>query len=150
MNQASPQPHPITETAPTQQQRWMRQGVKIVLVTAISGAILALSTGLMQSSPGMPWRTLIALLPMLALGLFLWVFIGAIRSTDERIQRIELQALAIAAITVASLWYAAGLLQSAEVIDFPASQALFLVLPAMFLAYGLAKAVLMWRDFGGQ
>jgi len=142
-------PQPMTGTGRTQQQRWMRLGVKILLVTAISGAILALSTGLMQFAPGMPWRALVALLPMLALGLFLWVFIGAIRSTDERIQRIESRALGIAAIAVASLWYAAGLLQSAEVIDLPASQALFLVLPAMFLAYGIVKAVLMLCDFGG-
>jgi len=143
MNRTSP---PITGTGHTQQQRWMRLGVKIVLVTAISGALLALSTGLMQSSPGMPWRALIALLPMLALALFLWVFIGAIRSTDERIQQIELRALGIASITVALLWYAAGLLQSAEVIDLPASQALFWVLPALFVVYGLIKIVLMRHD----
>jgi len=145
MNRTS---HPITGTGHTQQQRWMRLGVRIVLVTAISGAILALSTALMQSSPGMPWRALIALLPMLALALFLWVFLGAIRSTDERIQQIESRALGIAALTVASLWYAAGLLQSAEVIDLPASQTLFLVLPALFVVYGLIKIVLMRHDLG--
>jgi len=137
-------------SSPTQRQRWMRLGVKIALVNAICGGILVLSVWLMDFSPGMPWRALIALLPMLALALFLWLFIGLIRSFDERVQRIEWLSIISAAATVASLWFAAGLLQAAEVIDVPVSQALFLVLPGMFLAYGVAKLILMWRDLWGR
>jgi len=146
MNRESTQAQHTTGAGKTQRQRWMRQGLKILLATAVGGAICALSVGLMQYPLGMPWRAVVALLPMVALALFLWVFIGCIRSSDERIQRTELLAVSIAAITVPALWYAAGLLQSARVIDVPASQTLFLVLPAMFLAYGAAKLVLMWRD----
>jgi len=134
-----------------QRQRWMRLGAKIMLVTAACGALLFLSVWLLDAlSPGMPWRALIALLPMLALALFLWLFIGLIRSFDERVQRIELLAIISAAFTVAALWFAAGLLHAAGVIAVAASQALFLVLPGLFLAYGAAKLILMWRDLWGH
>jgi len=118
----------------------------MVFATAGGGAIFALTVWLMEFSPGMPWRALVALLPMLALALFLWAFVGCIRCTDERIQRVELLAVSIAAISVPSLWYGLGLLHSAEVIGVSPGFALFWVWPMMFLAYGAAKLVLMLRD----
>jgi len=150
-NQPPPAAGANTSLFPAQRQRWMRLGAKIMLVTAACGALLFLSVWLMDVfSPGMPWRALITLLPMLALALFLWLFIGLIRVFDERVQRIELLAIVSAAFAVASLWFAAGLLQAAGVIEVASSQALFLVLPGLFLAYGAAKVILMWRDLWGR
>jgi len=135
-----------SSSALTPHQRWMRLCRQVVLVTAACGGILVLSVWLMDFSPNMPWRALVALLPMLAVALLVWMFIKIIRNTDERHQQIERLSINITAITVPSLWFGAGLLRAADVIDVPIHLALFLVLPTMFLAYGIIKVVVMWYD----
>jgi len=61
-----------------------------------------------------------------------------------------LHAFVIASGVIAALWFAAGLLQSADVIEIPANQALLLVFPGIFLVYGIVKLILMWRDVWGR
>jgi len=143
---SAPSATEVGKPVPPQPHRWLHFLGKLLLALAI----LVLSVWLMDFSPTMPWRVLILLLPVLALGLFLWILIDVIRRFDERIQRIELHAFVIASGVIAALWFAAGLLQSDDVIEIPANQALLLVFPGIFLVYGIVKLILMWRDLWGR
>ncbi len=68
-----------------------------------------------------------------------------IRDVDEMQQRIELEAVSLATAFVALGYMTGGFLQSAKVIDVPASAAMIWVFPLLCMAYGLAKAVVARR-----
>lgn len=85
-------------------------------------------------------RAALGLLPVLPLLLLVWAFARYIRETDEMQRLIELQSLAAATAIVGIGYLAAGFLASAGVVAFRGADAAILVLPALFGAYGIAKA----------
>ena len=88
---------------------------------------------------------LVALLPVPPIALVLHAMIGYIRDIDELQQRIELEAICIAAAGVSLAYMTGGFLQGARVIDVPASAAMLWVFPAICGVYGLAKLVVARR-----
>ena len=68
-----------------------------------------------------------------------------VRGVDELQQRIEFEAVCIAAALVAFAYMTAGFLQAARVIDVPASAAMLWVFPLLCGTYGIAKAVIARR-----
>lgn len=90
-------------------------------------------------------RAVIALLPVPPIALMLRAMIRYIRDADELQQRIELQAVSFATAFVSLLYLSGGLLQTARVLDVPASAAMIWVFPLVCLGYGLAKIVVARR-----
>jgi len=90
-------------------------------------------------------RAMVALLPVAPIALVLRAMVRFIRGVDELQQRIELEAVCIAAACVSLGYMTAGFLQGARVIDVPASAAMLWVFPLVCGSYGVAKAVVARR-----
>lgn len=84
-------------------------------------------------------RALVALLPVLPIGLCLRATARYIRGLDEMQRRIELEAVALGSICVAFAYLTGGFLQAARVIDISGTTTMLWVLPSLCLAYGIAK-----------
>ena len=92
-----------------------------------------------------PLRALVALLPVLPLGLMVRAALRYLREIDELQRRIETEAIGVASLLVSMLYFAGGLLQKAKVIDLGAAAAMIWVLPLLCATYGIAKMVLTRR-----
>ncbi len=92
-------------------------------------------------------RALIALLPVLPIVFVVRAMVRKLLDGDELERRMQLEAISIASISVGLLSFTAGFLHVAGVFHF--DNALLMVLPGLFLAYGLA---LWWvrRRYQGQ
>ncbi|WP_337243514.1 hypothetical protein [Luteimonas sp. gir] len=90
-------------------------------------------------------RALIALLPVAPIALLMRAMLRFIRGVDELQQRIELEAICIAAALVSFGYMTGGFLQAAQVIDVPASAAMLWVFPLVCGLYGIAKSVVARR-----
>lgn len=95
--------------------------------------------------PGL--RALVALLPVPPIAMAMRAIVRYIRDADELQRRIELEAVSFATAGVSLVYLAAGFLQSAKVIDIPASAAMIWVFPLVCLVYGVAK-VFISRRYG--
>jgi len=90
-------------------------------------------------------RALVALLPVAPIALVLRAMVYFIRGVDELQQRIEFEAVCIAAALVSFAYMTAGFLQAARVIDVPASAAMLWVFPLLCGTYGIVKSVVARR-----
>ncbi len=93
----------------------------------------------------LPLRAVVALLPVLAIALFMRAALRYLREIDELQRRIETEAIGIASLLVALLYFAGGMLQKAKVIDLDAAMAMIWVFPLLCLVYGIAKMLLTKR-----
>lgn len=89
----------------------------------------------------------VALLPVLPMVWLMRAVMHFLMDSDELEQKQQLQAIAIAAMCVGLLSFAAAFLRRADVL--PLDNALMWVLPAMFAIYGIAMAWLR-RGYRGQ
>jgi hypothetical protein len=92
-----------------------------------------------------PLRALVAVTPALAIMLMLRATLRYLREIDELQRRIETEAIGIASLLVAVLYFAGGLLQLAKVIDVNAGVVMIWVFPLMCFIYAIAKIVLTKR-----
>ena len=92
-----------------------------------------------------PLRGLVAVLPVLPIGWMMLAALRYLREIDELQRRIETEAIGIASLLVAVLYFAGGLLQMAKVIDIEAGVAMIWVFPSLCLVYGVAKMILARR-----
>ena len=92
-----------------------------------------------------PLRALVAVLPLVPLALMMGAALRYLREIDELQRRIETEAIGIASLLVALLYFAGGLLQKAKVVDLDAGMAMIWVFPLLCAAYGIAKMVLARR-----
>lgn len=92
-----------------------------------------------------PLRALVAVLPVLPIALLMRAALRYLREIDELQQRIETEAIGIASLLVALLYFAGGLLQKAKVIDIDAAAAMIWVFPLLCFTYGIAKMALTRR-----
>jgi hypothetical protein len=92
-----------------------------------------------------PLRALVAVTPALAIVLVIRVALRYWREIDELQRRIETEAIGVASLLVAVLYFAGGLLQVAKVIDVDAGVVMIWVFPLLCLTYGIAKIVLTKR-----
>jgi hypothetical protein len=114
---------------------------EFVPAMAAYAATLAISISLLKS--GLlghdALRAAIALLPAVPIAFVLRALLRFVRDSDELERRIELETIAIATAIVAQCYLAAGLLQSARVIDVDAAVAMIWVLPLLCGLYGIVK-----------
>ena len=92
-----------------------------------------------------PLRALVAILPALPIALLMRAALRYLREIDELQRRIETEAIGIASLLVALLYFAGGLLQKAKVIDLDAAAAMIWVFPLLCATYGITKMVLARR-----
>jgi uncharacterized membrane protein YdcZ (DUF606 family) len=102
-------------------------------------AAVLLSVWLLRDVESTGLRALVALLPVLPIALCLRATARYIRGLDEMQRRIELEAIALGSIGVAFAYLTGGFLQAARVAEVSATTAMLWVLPALCLAYGIAK-----------
>ncbi|MBN8716254.1 MAG: hypothetical protein J0I72_01235 [Stenotrophomonas sp.] len=93
----------------------------------------------------LPLRALVAILPAMPIALLMRAALRYLREIDELQRRIETEAIGIASLLVALLYFAGGLLQKAKVIEIDAAAAMIWVFPLLCLIYGIAKMVLTRR-----
>lgn len=88
---------------------------RLVGAIAVYGIVLTASLLLLDGDMEQPWRTVVALLPVIPMVYVVWVVVARIRSLDEYWQQVHLTALPIAflgSMLVAFTW---GFLQNAGI-----------------------------------
>ncbi|MCC6596538.1 MAG: hypothetical protein IT477_08545 [Rhodanobacteraceae bacterium] len=112
------------------------------------GYTLALFASIMLIRRGIdsvPLRALVAVAPAFALVLLMRAALRYLREIDELQRRIETEAIGIASLLVSVLYFAAGLLQKAKVVEVDAATAMIWVFPLLCATYGIAKMLLTRR-----
>jgi len=89
-----------------------------------------------------PLRAVVAVLPALAIAFLMRAALRYLREIDELQRRIETESIGIASLLVSLVYFAAGLLQKAKVLDLDAAAAMIWVFPLLCAVYGIAKMVL--------
>ena len=92
-----------------------------------------------------PLRGIVAVLPVLPIGLMMLAALRYLREIDELQRRIETEAIGAASLLVSLLYFAGGMLQKAKVIDLDSAMAMIWVFPLLCATYGIAKMVLTRR-----
>ncbi len=125
------------------QQRYVREillsGVAYLLVVF---ALLPLVKGV----DALWLKALIALLPVLPTVFMVRPLVRKVLDSDELQQRIQLEAISIASLSVGMLSMAVGFLGAAHVL--PTGNLMLMVLPALFVFYGIALAWVRRRYSG--
>ena len=93
----------------------------------------------------MPLRAVVALLPVVAIALFMRAALRYLREIDELHRRIETEAIGIASLLVSLVYFGGGLLEKAKVVQVDAGVAMIWVFPLLCLVYGIAKMILTKR-----
>lgn len=135
-------PDPCDASTPQLRRRYQRE-----FLPAMGGYVVTLmgSIGVLKQVQDPALRALVALAPVPFVALVMRAMIRHIRDTDELQRRIEVEAVSLSTALVCLGYFAAGLLQSAKVIDVPASAAMIWVFPLICLVYGVAKVVISRR-----
>lgn len=135
-------PAPCDTGTPALRSRYLREFAPAMAAYVVT---LFASVWLLKhvDEPGL--RALVALLPVPAIAMAMRAIVRYIRDADELQRRIELEAVSIATAFVSLGYLAAGFLQSAKVVDIPASAAMIWVFPLVCLVYGIAKAAVSRR-----
>ena len=92
-----------------------------------------------------PLRGVVAVLPVVPIGLMMLAALRYLREIDELQRRIETEAIGAASLLVSLLYFAGGMLQKARVIDLDSAMAMIWVFPLLCATYGIAKMVLTRR-----
>lgn len=92
-----------------------------------------------------PLRGLVAVLPVLPIGMMMLAALRYLREIDELQRRIETDAIGVASLLVSLLYFAGGMLQKAKVIELDAGVAMIWVFPLLCAVYGIAKMILTRR-----
>lgn len=109
--------------------------------------MLFASVAILKHVQAVPLRVLIVLSPVLPVVFVVRAMVRLVLASDELERRLQLEAISIASMSVGLLSFAAAFLRGAGLL--PIDNALMLVLPAMFGAYGIAN---WWvrRRFRGE
>lgn len=118
-------------------RRYLRALWPIIIVYSLSlfGSIWLVKRGI----DSVPLRAAVAIVPALAILLFMGAALRYLREIDELQRRIETEAIGIAAMTVSVLYFAGGLLDKAKVVTVDAAAAMIWVFPMTMLVYAIAK-----------
>ncbi len=108
---------------------------------AMAAYVIAVVTiwPLVDRVDAVPIKILIALVPVVPVIFVVRAMVRSILASDELEQRVQLEAISIASLTVGLLSFAAAFMQSAGVLTL--KDGLGWVLPALFGVYGVA----LWR-----
>lgn len=124
-------------------QRYLREFIPAMLAYVL---LILLYGALVPKTESLLWRVVLALLPLLPIVLVIRAIVRVIRDQDELERRIDLEAIAIAAMSTGFGYFSFGLLLSAGAgwqVD-PADVAIW-VMPCLFGTFGLAKLLVARR-----
>jgi hypothetical protein len=99
--------------------------------------LLFASQMLLRQVHAVPLRVLVVLLPIVPIVFVVRAMVRLVLASDELERRLQLEAISIASMSVGLLSFAAAFLRGAGLL--PVDNALMLVLPALFAAYGIAS-----------
>ena len=88
---------------------------------------------------GIAVRATISLIPMIPIGFAIGAVLRLVRAGDELERRIDLEALAIAAVAVGMAALTLNVLMDAHVIEISAHHATVWIFPGLLLTYAAAK-----------
>ena len=88
---------------------------------------------------GLVVRAAVSLVPMIPIGFAIGAVLRLVRAGDELERRIDLEALAIAAVAVGMAALTLNVLMDAQVIEIGAHDATVWIFPALLLTYVAAK-----------
>ncbi len=88
---------------------------------------------------GLVVRAAVSLIPMIPIGFAIGAVLRLVRAGDELERRIDLEALAIAAVAVGMAALTLNVLMDAQVIEIAAHDATVWIFPALLLTYVAAK-----------
>ena len=84
-------------------------------------------------------RAMVSLLPLIPIGFAIREVLHLVRASDELQRRIDLEALAVAALVVGLTCLSLGFLVSAQVFEIKGSSVLIWMFPALSVTYVLAR-----------
>lgn len=90
-------------------------------------------------------RAVVSLLPMIAMAFVIREVLHLVRTSDELQRRIDLEALAVAALTVGLGCLSLSLLVAADVLALEGKTVLIWIFPALSVLYVLARIVAQAR-----
>jgi hypothetical protein len=135
-------PDPCDTATPALRRRYLREFVPAMAAYVV---LVTVSVWLLKRVDAPALRAVVALMPVPAVALALRAIMRYIRDADELQRRIELEAVSIATAFVSLGYLTAGFLQSAKVIDVPASAAMIWVFPLVCLSYAFVKVAVSRR-----
>jgi hypothetical protein len=108
--------------------------------------LIVVYSALVPKTESVAGRVVLAILPLLPIILLIRAMVRVIRDQDELERRIDLEAIAIAAMSTAFGFFSFGLLLSAGIGWNVAPDAVAIwVLPCLFGTFGIAKLFVSWR-----
>lgn len=108
--------------------------------------LIVLSGLLLPRVASLPWRAVLALLPLLPIVLAIRAMVRVLRDQDELERRIDLEAFAMAAMATGFGFFSFGLLLLAGVgWQVRGGAVAIWVLPCLFATFGVAKLLVVWR-----
>jgi hypothetical protein len=124
-------------------KRYLRE---FVPATAAYMLLILLYDVLMPKMEGMLWRIMLAVLPLLPVALVIRAIVRVIRDQDELERRIDLEAIAIAAMSTGFGYFSFGFLLNAGIgLEIAPAAIAIWVLPCLFGSYGMAKLLVARR-----
>ncbi len=124
-------------------KRYLREFIPAMFAYVV---LILLYGFLVPRTQSIAWRAVLALLPLLPILLVIRALVRVIRDQDELERRIDLEAIAIAAMTTGFGFFSFGLLLSAGVVTrVPADAIAIWVLPCLFGSFGVAKLLVARR-----
>lgn len=124
-------------------KRYLREFIPAMLAYV---ALILLFGTLVPKTESMAWRVLLALLPLLPIALVIRAIVRVIRDQDELERRIDLEAIAIAAMSTGFGYFSLGLLLSAGVgWEIGPGVVAIWVMPCLFASFGVAKLLVARR-----
>ncbi len=109
-------------------------------------ALIVLYGFLVRCTESVFWRVVLAILPLLPILFLIRALVRVIRDQDELERRIDLEAVAIAAMATGFGFFSLGLLMNAKVgWVLPGEAVAIWVLPCFFASFGIAKFVVVRR-----
>lgn len=116
------------------QRNYMREFLPAMAAYMV---LLFVSQLLLRQVHAVPLRVLVVLLPIVPIVFVVRAMVRLVLASDELERRLQLEAISIASMSVGLLSFAAAFLRGAGLL--PIDNALMLVLPALFAAYGIAN-----------
>ena len=113
-----------------------RYAREFIIAMIAYGIVIIISRLTLNNTGESPWRFVLALLPLIPVLFLITGFIRYLSGIDELQQRIQLQAIGLAAGTTGLLTFAYGFL---ELEGFP-SLSTFFIFPLMIMLWGLGLA----------
>ena len=127
----------------TVHKRYLREFIPAMSAYVV---LIVLYGVLMPRTQGMLWRVMLAVLPLLPVALVIRAIVRVIRDQDELERRIDLEAIAIAAMSTGFGYFSFGFLLNAGIgLEVAPADVAIWVMPCLFGTFGLAKLLVARR-----